>query len=412
MLLPWQVQELDQGMLRRWCEHYQRVGPGPDRRVEEGLWRRTQDPRNAAWSGWQGPQDARRRLWHYRLVYDVTPAAALAVADVYLYFHVALPEAEAQIQYDAVRSGLTTGGWLCTGGDREREEFARGDLACQVRWAAHHPGDEAAGRRLPAAYRHLDVRVSSSAVPVGLARLPWQILAAGFRTPDHRGNPELVEDLSCLVDLAPFAVEAGCGLSVEAGVPPLHLLHEIYQVSDPLTRRFVLDPSVDRVMARFLADPEEHLPAFCGTFQACLRAEPSPAHRALRDLHRAGALVGPVVTNNFDGLLERCGVPEQYVRRYDEIIPPVRFDPRAKALLVVGSHADRRRVQHRARQRGLRVVFCDPEGFRDEAGKFIPYPLEGPQDEDLLCRRGATQALVPLAQALTGETPSWHTPPP
>ncbi|MFD7003905.1 sensor histidine kinase [Streptomyces mirabilis] len=48
----------------------------------------------------------------------------------------------------------------------------------------------------------------------------------------HRGEPTYAEDLAQLADFLPFQVEVGCGVSYEAGVPPLHRLHEIYHVNE------------------------------------------------------------------------------------------------------------------------------------------------------------------------------------
>ncbi|MDQ1295774.1 MAG: hypothetical protein QG608_3661 [Actinomycetota bacterium] len=402
MLVPWAVEKLDGRILERWRTHYVPACTGRDRLVEEGIWRRTQDPCNAAFSGGREPRDARRRLIHYRFTFGVL-SEVLVVARIYLYFHVALPEGEIRVQSEAVRQALRAGGWRARGPVGVSQVFCRGDLRCTVRRHVKHPEDTRAQRVLPVGYSCLDVQVDSDPVPFSGRRLPWEVLASGFRVPDPRGSPETVPDLSCLVALAPFQVETGCGLSVESGVPPLHRLHDIYQVTDPLTRRFVLDPVHDRVVARFLADPEGRLPEHCEMYRACLHAEPNAAHRALRDLYRAGLLIGPVITNNFDGILDRYGVPERCVRRYDEIVPELAFAPRARALLVLGSHADRRGVQRRARRSGLRVVFCDPEGFDGPRGSFVPYPLEGPQDGDLLCRRRAGEALPALARSLRGE---------
>lgn len=45
------------------------------------------------------------------------------------------------------------------------------------------------------------------------------------------------------------------------------------------------------------------------------------------------------------------------------------------------------------------VVYLDPEGFLRE-GQFMPYPLEGPQDGDLVCRATAAEALLALVNLL------------
>lgn len=85
------------------------------------------------------------------------------------------------------------------------------------------------------------------------------------------------------------------------------------------------------------------------------------------------------------------------MRRYDQKIPPVTFDPRAKALLVIGLHADRRAVQARARERGMRVFYVDPEGL-EENSVFKEYPIEGARDEDVIVRQGAIKALGRLCE--------------
>jgi len=60
-------------------------------------------------------------------------------------------------------------------------------------------------------------------------------------------------------------------------------------------------------------------------------------------------------------------------------------------LLVVGSHADRRKVQRQAREKGLKIIYADPEGFFDKNKVFTPYPMEAPKDEDLVLQITAEQ---------------------
>jgi hypothetical protein len=134
-------------------------------------------------------------------------------------------------------------------------------------------------------------------------------------------------------------------------------------------------------------------------YRACFTASTTPAMEALAWLARAGAVTGPVITNNFDVLAARAGLTECCVRRYDEIMPDVPLVPETKALLVIGSHADRRAVQARARDQGKKIFYLDPEGFCED-GMFLPYPLESPQTGDWLCRQTAAQALPALARAL------------
>ncbi|WP_339064000.1 hypothetical protein [Tepidibacillus marianensis] len=112
--------------------------------------------------------------------------------------------------------------------------------------------------------------------------------------------------------------------------------------------------------------------------------------------------VSILLTFNFDGLITKIGLTERYVRRYDEanIIPEINFHPDAKSLIVVGSHADRRRIQQAARKQGLKVIYLDPEGYFTRGG-FVEYPLESLKKEDLYIKEAATDAMEKIYAALT-----------
>jgi len=135
--------------------------------------------------------------------------------------------------------------------------------------------------------------------------------------------------------------------------------------------------------------------------KAAFTASPTPALRVLRQMADDGHLVGPVITSNFDALAARAGLAEHCVRRYDEIIPDAPLLPEAWSPLVVGSHADRRAVQARARAAGKNAFYLDPEGFH-AGGMFTPYPLEGPQTGDWVRRQAAAEGLPALAAMLRG----------
>lgn len=72
--------------------------------------------------------------------------------------------------------------------------------------------------------------------------------------------------------------------------------------------------------------------------------------------------------------------------------------------MVVGLHADRRSVQKRARERGMKVFFVDTEGL-EELGRYMPYPLEGPQDDDVIVKAEAIPTLTALCRQLGVQTP-------
>ncbi|PZT75871.1 MULTISPECIES: Sir2 family NAD-dependent protein deacetylase [unclassified Streptomyces] len=406
MHFPYEALELSPTLAMRWERYVSRRDRPRDQ--EEGLWRRTQDPRNAVESGWTGPKDGRRRILHYRYRYRYDTkrtggGTVLTVPELYVFHSASYPAAELAFHFDLVRKALADGGWQ----PGARARWRRGGLECTVVPNRVHPQDELAGRTLPSGYESLDVTITSAGHMPALRDqdMPWTVLAAGMRIKEERGNPTLIPDLSRMVDFLPFQVEVGCGMSVEAGVPPLHRLHEVYRVTNMDDHRFVLSPGKDTFLPEILGAPESKMPELTEMTRACLQAEPTIGHRTLRGLADSGHLVGPVITNNFDGLTARAGLDEHYVRRYHEQIPDIPLLPGAKSLLVIGSHADRRRVQTRARERGMKVFFLDREGF-EEGSVFRPYLVEGARDEDFMCRREATPALLELAAHLDVKVPA------
>ncbi|MDT3396654.1 hypothetical protein RKE29_08370 [Streptomyces sp. B1866] len=389
---------------RKWGTHF--CGADRPRYIEEGIWRRTQEQATAAQSGWTGEKDARRRVLHYRYRYGLVPttaAPAIGLTDLYLFHSATAPGDEIAAHEDTVRAALLTGGWRPA---PIGTQWTRRDLRCVLTLHDVHPQDVVAGRTLPEGYRTLDVQITSAdyTPPPVVRQRPWDVLATGIRVKSRPGTPTMIPDLSVLADHLPFQVEIGCGTSVEAGIPPLHRLHEVYRVTDrqgdePREHRFTLSPASDPLLREVLTEPEEKTGEFTEMFKACFLAEPTPAMHALKALQDAGHLVGPVITNNFDVLAARAGLRECFMRRYDQAVPDVEWVEGAKALLVVGLHADRRRVQARARERGMRVVYLDPEGFWHD-GTFRPYPLEAPQDGDLVCRKPAAEGLPELVTLL------------
>jgi hypothetical protein len=229
---------------------------------------------------------------------------------------------------------------------------------------------------------------------------PWEVFyRVGLRKKLPREEPRLVE-APALIDLFPAQVELGCGPSIEAGIPHLSTLHRIYGVSHA-NYGFIFRAEHDALLGLF-RDPEAKYREMTEIYRACLVARPTPFYDRLLDFHRRGLLVGPIITNNFDCQCADLGLPEISLRRYDwgPYYPTIQHDPRAKSLLVIGVHADRRLVQMRARERGLRVSFIDPEAYVAPDGGQIPYPVEAPQRDDLFVRATANDAFAALAKAL------------
>ncbi|MGW2016793.1 hypothetical protein [Streptomyces sp. NPDC001927] len=397
------IEQLTDEQVKTWNRHYAPSGAHErDRRFEDGIWRRTQDKANAEQSGWSQDSQGRRRIVHYRNQYDLDytfPVPRLVLANLYLYHSVLAPAAEIDAYLTRVDAWLGEGRWK----QKDDGTWCKGDLRVTITPYDEHPQDERADRDTPAGFRSVDICYITDEfeVPRTVRQLPWNVLAGGMRIKEQRGEPTIAEDLAELVDHMPFMVELGCGSSIEAGVPPLHFLHEVYRVTsrkdNTLTQshQFTLRPGDDTLIEEMLTGPTAKAGQLTAMFKAAFEAEPTRAHQVLKELHDAGHLVGPVIQHNFDLLAARGGLEECFVRRYDQKIPPVPFDERAKAILVIGLHADRRAVQARARALGMKVFFVDPEGLM-ESGEFKPYPIEGAREGDVIVRAGAIEALTHL----------------
>lgn len=258
--------------------------------------------------------------------------------------------------------------------------------------------DEARSVRPPDDYENLDVVVKTASFepPAGWAERPWRVFYdVGLRRTLSRQTPTFIEP-ERLPEFFPAQVELGCGPSIEAGIPHLSTLHRIYGVSRA-DYGFVFRAADDGLLTLF-RDPEAKYREMTDIHRACLVAPSTRFYDTLAQLHREGALVGPVITNNFDSQCAVLGLPEVSLRRYDwsGYYPAIEYDPRARSLLVVGVHADRRLVQLRARERGLPVVFVDPEAYVSPDGSRIPYPVEAPQHGDFFVRATAEEAFSRL----------------
>ncbi|MEU4233281.1 hypothetical protein AB0F17_54120 [Nonomuraea sp. NPDC026600] len=407
MFLPYSViEQLTPQQVTTWDQHFAGDRHERARSIEEGIWRRTQEPANAALSGWDTDSQGRRRVVHYRYQYGLDwtfPVPRLVLSDLYLSHSITSPKAEIDVYLKSLDVWLRAGGW------RKKPDgyWSKGDLRFTVTDYDEHPQDERAGRDTPDGFRSVDVCFISDGyeVPRVVRNLPWDVLAGGIRVKEQRGEPAFAPDLSELLDYLPFQVEVGCGTSIEANIPPLHFLHEVYRVTarkdNSLTQAhaFTMTPETDTLVQEMLLGAQDKAADLVRMFKACFLAEPTPAHHALKALHDAGVFVGPVITHNFDVLSARAGLEEAFVRRYDQKIPPVPLLDEAKALLVVGLHADRRAVQARARDKGMKIFFVDPEGLM-ENGAFKEYPIEGAREGDVIVRQAAIPALTRLCGLL------------
>lgn len=405
------IPELEEAQLRRFNEHVNSDESGWHRKWTESIWRRHQHHSNARLSGWQSAQDCKRRLVHFYDEYDVN-GRAFVLKNAYLWLNWTLPEPHIEEYRHAIAQGLDRGGWsrveTQSSDGVERALFRRGDLLARVSSCRTHPEDERRGVRQPSDYRNLDLMLKNAdyELPAGWSERPWRVFhEVGLRKVLPRGNPSVIEP-EAIAEHLPAQLELGCGPSIEAGIPHLSNLHRIYGVSLP-NYGFIYRAAQDGVL-EVLSNPEAKYGEMTDIYRACLIAGSTPFYQAIGELRERGLLVGPVITNNFDCQCADLGFPEVSLRNYDSgpYYPKIPYDPRARSLLVVGVHADRRLVQMRAREHGLKVIFIDPEEYVAPDGSRIPYPVEAPQDDDLFVRKPASDALTRLIQACNYARPA------
>jgi hypothetical protein len=395
--------DLSDRHVERYRRHIDSDASGWHRRFTESIWRRHQHPSNARLSGWRGDADRKRRLVHFYDEYGLE-GRAFVLRNGYLHLNLTLPAGDVEEYLARIDGGLADGDWRrAEGGARAgAQAWRRGDLRAELRHARRHEQDERRGNALPEHYANLDVvvRTEGYALPDAWDERPWNVFFnVGLRKTLARGAPRLIQPED-IAEYLPAQVELGCGPSIEAGIPHLSTLHRIYGVSHA-DYGFVYRAADDGLLALF-RDPEAKYREMTDIYRACLVATATPFYDRLTDLWRRGHLVGPIITNNFDCQCADLGLPEISLRRYDwePYYPRIEHDPRARSLLVIGVHADRRLVQMRARERGLKVVYIDPETYVAPDGRDISYPVEAPQSEDAFCRTTAHEAFRRLHAAL------------
>ncbi|MEO5950549.1 MAG: hypothetical protein ABIQ04_03815 [Candidatus Saccharimonadales bacterium] len=375
---------------------WQRQFIGTDRKKHEGIWRRTQELATSKDSHYESDSDGRWKLVHFFDEYDlvkVNGSYTLVLQKPYLWWNTALPEIELQRYYQKTIDAMAEGGWKT----RETDTglvATKGDLTAIITFLTKERGEELAKRTLPTGYRVIDIEVYGPSMHLADDERfrPWVILEAGIRKSLKRGSPEIATLGLDLAQYIPFHLELGCGPSIEAGVPPLAHLHRTYAISNPRTHEYLMG-DYDDLPVRFFANTDQFYMDASLIYASSLKAHPETLfYTSVKRLFENETIINPVYTNNYDGLVADIGMTEFYMRKFEDahIFPDVEFDKRAKALIVVGSHADRRKLQEKARDAGLQVIYVDPEVYTDELTCHqYDYPIEAPQDDDILIRLSA-----------------------
>jgi hypothetical protein len=378
---------------------------GWHRRWTESIWRRHQDESNAHLSGWRSSSDQRRRLVHFYDEYDVADGQ-FVLRGTHVWVSVSLPDDEVEAYEARILDGIAAGGWVARQLHAGARQWHREQLEARLTIVRQHDEDERRSYALPSKYRTLTLLVRSVGydAPANLEQRPFRWFHdVGMRPMLAPGIPLEIAPEE-LIEYFPAQLELGCGPSTEAGIPHLSNLHRIYGVSRG-DFSFIFTAADDGLL-EVLADPPRKFEQMTEIYRQVLVAEPTVFYHATRSLADRGMIVGPVITNNFDCLCADVGLEETSLRRYDTepyfqmmraaSEKSIEFDPRAKSLLVVGVHADRRLAQLVARERGLTVLYVDPETYRDPAGRMMRYPVESPQSGDMIVRLPAGAAFERL----------------
>lgn len=393
------TENLDEEYKEKW--NVQFVTPGRSR--SEGLWRRTQQKETKEKSGWKSEEDARRRMVHFIDEYDVVANDSnsfdFVLKGVYLWVCVTLPGKELEEYRSKVIQALEENNWNSLG----NETYESDGLSLIIKESKVHSEDKRADRGFPEHYATTEFTLQSENMQIEdrVIDSPWNVLSSGIRQIEKSEEGyTVVDDISKIEDYLPMQFELGGGASIELGIPPLNHLHQIYNVTDPRTGDFIFND--DPLLPNLINNPKDFYKEASVAYRASLLAKPNDFYLTLKELYDKGLVKGDVITNNFDGLISLVGLKEKFIRRFDEpeVYPTIEFDSDVKSLVVVGSHADRRKVQKQAREKGLKVIYIDPEEYFDYFGNKISYPLEGLKSQDYLIHSTAVEFAKQLKEKL------------
>lgn len=388
---------------------WQRQFVANGRAKHEGIWRRTQEPETKASSGYHDETDARWKLVHFFDEYDLVKVdgkLSLCLTKPYLWWNTCLPSNEMSDYYHKTLSAMDHGGWNINPQPDGSLTASLGDLTADLRFLSIDTAESLSHRSVPASYKILECEVYAPSLHLteDERQRPWTILHTGIRKKLSKGSPIIASETEVdFKKFVPFHLELGCGPSIEAGVPPLSHLHKTYSISNPKTHQFLFG-ELDNLPVDVFADPASFYKDSTLIYASALKAIPSTHfYQTIKKLFSSDIILNPVYTNNYDGLISDIGMKEYYMRKFEDshIFPDVEFDPRAKALVVIGSHADRRKLQEQARTSGLQVIYVDPETYYDDVTKqYYPYPVESPQDEDIVYRMTADEFAQKILKSL------------
>lgn len=362
--------------------------------VFEGIWFRSQEEVNKNVSGYIDNTTRNRRTIHYNHVFYVKDNY-LMVKSSYIYLSIRLNNNEYDKYLNDIINTLENNNYI-----KNNNIYIKDNLNIMINKYDKHPYDEIIDN-----YKTVDIIVKSDSLnnTDKLFNQVWNLQVKGIRERDTRGNPKYINDFNELKEYFPMAVELGCGPSIEAGVMPLYKLHEIYKVQRHSDGKFYFGTS-DTLIKQIIEKDNVKFDEFYEIIAECIKAKPTNFHYNLKKMYDKKLFTMNLFNNNFDRLCKRIGINENILRVYNikNYFPKVIFDKDVKALLCIGTHADRRLIQRQARNQGLKIIYVDPEGFNTD-NEFFKYEIEGAKDEDYILKMTASEFSQVLENILNEE---------
>ncbi len=362
--------------------------------VFEGIWFRSQEEVNKNVSGYIDNTTRNRRTIHYNHVFYVKDNY-LMVKSSYIYLSIRLNNNEYNKYLNDIINTLENNNYI-----KNNNIYIKDNLNIIINKYDKHPYDEIIDN-----YKTVDIIVKSDNLnnTDKLFNQVWNLQVKGIRERDTRGNPKYINDFNELKKYFPMAVELGCGPSIEAGVMPLYKLHEIYKVQRHSDGKFYFGTS-DTLIKQIIEKDNVKFDEFYEIIAECIKAKPTNFHYNLKKMYDKKLFTMNLFNNNFDRLCKRIGINENILRVYniENYFPKVTFDKDVKALLCIGTHADRRFIQRQARNQGLKIIYVDPEGFNTD-NEFFKYEIEGAKDEDYILKMTASEFSQVLENNLNEE---------
>lgn len=362
--------------------------------VFEGIWFRSQEEVNKNVSGYINNTTRNRRTIHYNHVFYVKDNY-LMVKSSYIYLSIRLNNNEYDKYLNYIINTLENNNYI-----KNNNIYIKDNLNIIINKYDKHPYDEIIDN-----YKTVDIIVKSDNLnnTDKLFNQVWNLQVKGIRERDTRGNPKYINDFNELKEYFPMAVELGCGPSIEAGVMPLYKLHEIYKVQRHSDGKFYFGTS-DTLIKQIIEKDNVKFDEFYEVIAECIKAKPTNFHYNLKKMYDKKLFTMNLFNNNFDRLCKRIDINENILRVYniENYFPKVTFDKDIKALLCIGTHADRRFIQRQARNQGLKIIYVDPEGFNTD-NEFFKYEIEGAKDEDYILKMTASEFSQVLENILNEE---------